>query len=65
MYLCGFVALFVRMCVAGTNKVEDTMSLCKESMRFWHLNMTLLKVKQEHFEIAILVLHNFFDFYYG
>ena len=29
-------------------------------MRFWHLNMTLLKVKQGHFETAILVLHNFF-----
>ena len=29
------------------------------------LNMTLLKVKQEHFEIAILILHHFFDFYYG
>ena len=30
-------------------------------MRFWHLNMTLLKVKQGHFETVILVLHNFFD----
>ena len=28
-------------------------------MRFWHLNRTLLKVKQRHFENAILVLHNF------
>ena len=27
--------------------------------RFWHLNMTLLKVKQRHFEIAVLILHNF------
>ena len=26
MYLCGFVALCFRMCVAGTNKVEDTIS---------------------------------------
>ena len=26
LWLCGFVALCVRMCVAGTNKVEDTMS---------------------------------------
>ena len=31
-------------------------------MRFWHLNMTLLKVKQGHFETAILILHNFFVF---
>ena len=28
MYLCGFVALYVRMFVAGANKVEDTMSWC-------------------------------------
>ena len=34
-------------------------------MRFWHLNMTLLKVKQGHFETAILILHNFFVFYFG
>ena len=26
MYLCGFVALYVRMFVAGANKVEGTMS---------------------------------------
>ena len=26
MYLCGFVAFSVRMCVAGANKVEGTMS---------------------------------------
>ena len=28
----------------------------------WHLNMTLVKVKQELFEIAILILHNFLTF---
>ena len=28
MYRYGFVALSVRMCVAGANKVEGTMSLC-------------------------------------
>ena len=28
MYLCGFVALYVRMFVAGANKVEGTMSWC-------------------------------------
>ena len=26
MYLCDFVALSVRMCVAGANKVEGTIS---------------------------------------
>ena len=35
-------------------------------MRPWHLlNMALLKVEQGHFETAILILHNFFAFYYG
>ena len=34
-------------------------------MRSWHLNMTLLKVKQGQIETAILILHNFFVFYYG
>ena len=29
MYLCGFVALYVRMFVAGANKVEGTMSLMR------------------------------------
>ena len=28
MYLCGFVALYVRMFVARANKVEGTMSSC-------------------------------------
>ena len=37
----------------------------QEPMRFWHLNMTyLFKVKQGYFEIAILILHNFFICYY-
>ena len=26
MYLCGFVALYVRMFLAGANKVEGSMS---------------------------------------
>ena len=30
-----------------------------------YLNMTLLKVEQGHFETAVLILHNFFVFYYG
>lgn len=32
-------------------------------MRFWHLNEhDIAKVKQEHFEKAILILHNLFFF---
>ena len=31
-------------------------------MRFWLLNITSLKVKQGHFELAILVLHTFSSF---
>ena len=64
MYLSGFLALSVRMSVAGTNKVEGIMSWCYEPMRCLHLNITLLKVKQEHFEIATLILHSFYVFYY-
>ena len=30
-----------------------------------YLNMTLLKAEQGHFETAILILHNFFVFYYS
>ena len=30
-----------------------------------YLNMALVKVEQGHFETAILILHNFFVFYYG
>ena len=64
-------ALCVCMCVAEwwTNKVGGTMDLtmswCLEPMRFWHPNMKLQKVKQGHFVTAILVLPNFFVFYYG
>ena len=60
MYLCGFVALSVRMCVAGANKVEGTMSLClgtNEILASKH-DIVALKVKQGHFETVILVLHN-------
>ena len=42
-----------------TYMVGGTMSWCEEPMRFWHLIMTLLKVKQGHFETPILVLLNF------
>ena len=67
MYLCGFVALSVRMCVAGANKVDGTMSLClgtNEILASKH-DIVALKFKQGHFETAILVLHNFVVFYYG
>ena len=55
------------MCVAGANKVEGTMSLClgtNEILASKH-DIAALKVKQGHFETAILVLHNFVVFYYG
>ena len=61
MYLCGFVALRVRMSVAGANKVEGTMSWCLGTNEM----LALLEVKQGHFENAILILHNFFVFYYS
>ena len=61
------MALSVRMCVAGANKVEGTMSLClgaNEILASKH-DIAALKVKQGHFiETAILVLHNFVVFYF-
>ena len=51
MYLGGFVPLSVRMCVAGTNKVEGTTSLIlvtNEILASKH-NTAALKVKQGHF----------------
>ena len=66
MYHYGFVALSVRMCVAGANKVEGTMSLCSgtnEILTSKH-DIAALKVKQGHFiETAILVIHNLVIFY--
>ena len=41
------------------------MSLYQEPMRFWHINMILLNIKQGHFETATLILHNFFVVYCG
>ena len=61
------MALSVRMCVAGANTVEGTMSLClgpNEILASKH-DIVALKVKQGHFETAILVPHNFVVFYYG
>ena len=67
MYLGDFVALSVRMCVAGANKVEGTMSLILGTNKILasKYNTAALKVKQGHFEIAILVLLNFVVLYYG
>ena len=67
MYLCGFVALCVRISVAGANKVEGTIDWCVETKEILASNMTFtrLKIKQGHFETAILILDNFFVFYYG
>ena len=53
------------MCVAGANKVEGTMSWLLGTNEILRLNIAALKVKQGHFEAAILVLHNFVFFYYG
>ena len=67
MYLCGFVALSVGMCVAGANQVEVTMSCLlgtNEILASKH-EIAVIKVKQGHFDTAILVLHNFVVFYYG
>ena len=67
MYLCGFVALSVRVCVAGANKVGGTMSWClgtNEMLASKH-DIAALKVKQGHFNTAILDLHNFVVFYYA
>ena len=55
------------MCVVGANKVEGTMSWwlgTNEILAFKH-DIAALKVKQGHFETAILVLHNFVVFYHG
>ena len=59
------LALCAGMSVAGTSKVEGTISGCLGTNEIWHLNMILLTLKQRHFETAILILHNFFIFYYG
>ena len=56
------MALSVRMCIAGANKVEGTMSLClrtNEILASKH-DIAALKVKQ-----AILVFDNFVVFYSG
>ena len=67
MYLCGFVGLSVRMCVAGASKVEGTMSWCLGTnyiLASKH-DVAALKVKQGYFETAILIVHNFVVFYHS
>ena len=62
--VCIFVALCVRISVAGANKVEGTMRWCVGTNEILasYMTFTRLKVKQGHFETAILILHNFFVF---
>ena len=67
LWLCGFVALSVRMCVAGANKVEGSMSWClgtNENLAS-KLDFATLKVKQGHFEAAIFILHKFVVIYHS
>ena len=67
LWLCDYVALSVRMCVAGANKGKvlwGTVLGTNEILASKH-DITALKVKQGHFETTILVLHNFVIFYYG
>ena len=56
------------MFVAGANKVKGSMNILMNRNQ-WdfgiHLLMTLLKFKQGHLETAILILHNFYVFYYS
>ena len=69
LWLCGFVALYVRMFVAGANKVEGTctMSWCLGTNQILASikHMALQKVKQGHIETTILILHNFSSFIVG
>ena len=64
MYLCGFVALYIRMFVVGAKKVEGNMRWCVRTNEILASNVafTRLKVKQGHFETAILILHMFSSF---
>ena len=63
MSVCIFVALYVRMFVAGANKVEGTMSWCLET------NEILASIKHGIAKGQARALwdltDNFFVFYYG
>ena len=62
-----FMALWLRMFVAGANKVEGTMSWCLGTNQILASikEMVLPKVKQGHFETTMLILHNFSSFIEG
>ena len=64
---CIYVALSVRMCVAGANKVEGTMSLRLGTNAIFSSkhDVAALTVKQGHFVTAILVFYNLVVFYVG
>ena len=54
MYLCGFVALYVQMFVAGANKVEGTMSWCLGT------NEILASIKQ-NLHVQIVCMSYFYN----
>ena len=62
MNICIFMALWLRMFVAGANKVEGTMSWCLGTNQILASikHMVLPKVKQGHFETTMLILHIIF-----
>ena len=66
MYLCGCVSLY--LCMFGC-LLQEPIRLkvlwgdAQEPMRCWHLFKH--DIAKGHFETAMLILHNFFVFYYG
>ena len=63
--VCIFVALCVRISVAGANKVEGTMNWCLGTYEILASTHDIAKGEKGNFETTILILHNFFVFYYG
>ena len=66
LWLCIFVSLY--LCMFGCllqEPIRLKVLYCELRNLGIYLNMTLLKVEQGQFETAILILHNFFVFYYG
>ena len=61
------MALSVRMCVAGANKVGGTMSWCLGTNEILASKdeIAMVKDKQGHLETVILNVHNFVVFSYG
>ena len=66
MYLCGFKCLFgcVLQWSIRLRVLHELMLGTNEILASKH-DTAALKVKQGHFETAILVLHNFALFYHG